>query len=63
MRDIIIYVAPWWEKYLSKRSLLNTPVHDVINLLYYENYVIILPIENVLTFVKSELTIKLSKKI
>ena len=29
MRDIIIYVARWWEKYLSKRSL-----HDVINLLY-----------------------------
>ena len=23
MRDIIIYVARWWEKYLSKRSLLK----------------------------------------
>ena len=23
MRDIIIYVAPWWEKYLSKRSPLK----------------------------------------
>ena len=23
MRDIIIYVAPWWEKYLSKRSLIK----------------------------------------
>ena len=23
MRDIIIHVAPWWEKYLSKRSLIK----------------------------------------
>ena len=36
MRDIIIYVARWWEKYLSKRSLLKRTCSWRVNLLYYE---------------------------
>ena len=32
MRDIIIYVARWWEKCLLKRRLINILVYEVINL-------------------------------
>ena len=32
-------IARWWDRYLSKRSLLNILGHDVINLLYYNNFV------------------------
>ena len=35
MRNIVIYVARWWEKYRNVAHL-NILVHDVINLLYYE---------------------------
>ena len=33
-RDIIIYVAWWWEKYLSKRSLIKHTCSWRVNLLY-----------------------------
>ena len=36
MRDIIIFAAQWWEKYLSKRSLLKHTCSWCDNLLYYE---------------------------
>ena len=39
MRDIIIYVARWWEKYLSKRSLLKNTCswHDKLIVLWILN--------------------------
>ena len=36
MCDIIIFAAQWWEKYLSKRSLLKHTCSWRDNLLYYE---------------------------
>ena len=36
MRDIIIYVALWWEKYLSKRSLIKHSCSWRVNLLSYK---------------------------
>ena len=36
MRDIIIFAAQWWEKYLSKHSLLKHTCSWRDNLLYYE---------------------------
>ena len=35
MRHIIIYVARWWKKYLSKRSLIKHNCSWRVNLLYY----------------------------
>ena len=39
MHDIAIYTEQWREEYLSKQSLvLNTLIHDMTNLLYYEHW-------------------------
>ena len=38
MCDIIIYVARWWEKHLSKRSLIKHTCSWRVNLLYYKHW-------------------------
>ena len=49
MRDIIIYVGRWWEKYLSKRSLIKKTCSWRVNLLYYY-YTVILFLCHVFSF-------------
>ena len=42
MRDIIIYVARWWEKYLSKRSLIERtcswPAKLIVSITFFIDY-------------------------
>ena len=38
LQEILLPSPRWWEKYVSKCSLINILIHNVLNLLYYEQW-------------------------